>query len=331
MKNKYNFLIYLSSFALVIFIIFLWLMYKHTDNYDYQPSPTKRDQAYIQYFSKNLDNLKIEGNDSLSVAVETIRNNQLYIIDQQDRLINDFRQEMNNNINKINTWLAYGIGIIGLLGVFIPLAIQIKFNSDEEEISKERKEEFSKMKEDFEKLKIKIEQQVKLQNHSIQKSMRELVNDFTKKFDEEKNKLNKEAQLHRIWSRFMSFSCCLDNLGLKDLSEKNELLKYTWNKSIESLSDILAETCGKTDVNIQDRVALVMSLVMLNSMISLLRNSPNIEIYRQYDEIGDEVRTILHQMIPAIDNHAIILGVSEQLKTLNSHLMGLTLPEIKES
>lgn len=331
MKNKYDFLIYLSSGALVLFIAFLWIMYDYTYKNDYPPSPTKRDHTYVQYLSKKLDTVKIEGKDSLSMAVETIRNNQLHIIDQQDRLINDFRQEMNNNINKINTWLAYGIGIIGLLGVFIPLAIQIKFNSDEQEISKERKEEFSKMKEDFEKLKIKIEQQAMLQNQKIQTIMRDQTEVFTNKFNEESNKLNNEAQLHRMWSRFMSFSCCLDNLGLKDLSEKNELLRYAWNKSIESLSDILTETCEKKDVGIQDRVALVMSLVMLNSMISSLRNSPDMEIYRQYDEIGDEVRKILHQIIPAIDNHAIILGVSDQLKALNSHLMTLPRPEIKES
>ncbi|MDE5888373.1 MAG: hypothetical protein K2H46_12420 [Muribaculaceae bacterium] len=51
---------------------------------------------------------------------------QKLLLARQEMLVDDYRQETNNLINKMNGWLAFWIGIIALLGVIVPLAWQIR-------------------------------------------------------------------------------------------------------------------------------------------------------------------------------------------------------------
>lgn len=69
---------------------------------------------------------------------EAINGNILYLnyrIDSiakiSDNLINDVRQETNNNIDKSNTWISFWLAIIAFVGVIIPWVWQIRLNRDE--------------------------------------------------------------------------------------------------------------------------------------------------------------------------------------------------------
>lgn len=67
--------------------------------------------------------------------------NQLTIMKRQDDLINDIRQETNNNLDKINSMLTFWIGMLSLLGIFIPIALQFKLvNSSKYELERIRSE-----------------------------------------------------------------------------------------------------------------------------------------------------------------------------------------------
>lgn len=67
--------------------------------------------------------------------------NQLTIMKRQDDLINDIRQETNNNLDKINSMLTFWIGMLSLLGVFIPIALQFTLvNSSKYELERIRSE-----------------------------------------------------------------------------------------------------------------------------------------------------------------------------------------------
>lgn len=58
------------------------------------------------------------------------------VLRNQDRLINDIRQETNNNIDKVSAWLALWIGIISVVMVFLPIVVQyITYKKDESRLN----------------------------------------------------------------------------------------------------------------------------------------------------------------------------------------------------
>lgn len=48
-------------------------------------------------------------------------------------LVDDIRQETNNNINILNGWLSFWIGLLALVGVFLPMALQYQLKREEEQ------------------------------------------------------------------------------------------------------------------------------------------------------------------------------------------------------
>ena len=66
---------------------------------------------------KEVDKYLIPLSDILKV-----RESQKLLIMRQDQLIDDVRQETNNIINKMNGWLGFWMGVMAILGVFVPIA-----------------------------------------------------------------------------------------------------------------------------------------------------------------------------------------------------------------
>lgn len=59
--------------------------------------------------------------DSLSNALSKMEHD---FINHQENTLNDFRQETNNIINKLNGWFSFWIAILAILGGLLPLIIQ---------------------------------------------------------------------------------------------------------------------------------------------------------------------------------------------------------------
>lgn len=428
-----------------------------------EESKVNQTQHEMRAAATEIKSIQFVGQDSISKKLEAIRCNQLHVLDQQDKLINDFRQEMNNNINKVNTWLAYAIGIMGLVGVFIPIVIQFKIRSDEKErIEKEEqelkekmneldeasrkneaivgqklqeykdnmaqwiaqeKERTGRLQEELERKILQMNQQFaqgedKLNQHiqeqkketstwvdqceermhnqqmDIDQRMLRLEQIFAQKeaqfnlhIQSQKNELDKhierldnhsrsqiknleektgeidedleqikrvadkctkdveeniqrqkaiiadrlralqrEYQLHRLWSRFMGFTVCYEDKALKDQSDRNALLKYIWSKVQETFGDIVAATCDKQDVDEFGRISIVLSLTILNSVIKKIKNHPDVNVYRRFDTIESEVKKLLEQLIKSIDNHAIVMSVSGEINDLNHKVQKASLP-----
>ncbi|MDE5758238.1 MAG: hypothetical protein K2H85_06455, partial [Allobaculum sp.] len=88
--------------------------------------------AFSSYMMVDLDSLAPENPKySIPEKIEIIRSQQQLVLNREAELINDFRQEMNNNINKMNTWLAFAIGIMSVVGVFIPVILQINLRKED--------------------------------------------------------------------------------------------------------------------------------------------------------------------------------------------------------
>lgn len=92
------------------------------DSVTYSPAYTSK--ATNASLNKRLDSISVyHANriDSLSVALSAMKYD---FIHHQENTLNDFRQETNNIINKLNGWFAFWIAILAILGGIIPLIIQ---------------------------------------------------------------------------------------------------------------------------------------------------------------------------------------------------------------
>ena len=132
--------------------------------------------SYI--FNKANEINKDEDSITLEQQVEYLRCQQLYVIERQSELVNDFRQEMNNNINKMNTWIGLALGLMSIIGVFVPILYQIKIRSIE--------------KDDFENYKKTILSKIKDQEKTLKKDIDQRLNMVRNEWDDKKNEFEKQ-------------------------------------------------------------------------------------------------------------------------------------------
>lgn len=124
------------------------------------------DSLYIKKYLSLQNNLLIsEPNYQYDSIITKIIANQIDIIKEQDTLVNDLRQETNSNIDKINALLSFWVGIIALLGVFIPIALQFKLRADSNERMNVIEKRFHKIKKDIHKWSILQNKEIKYHSH----------------------------------------------------------------------------------------------------------------------------------------------------------------------
>ncbi len=117
--------------TIVIMAIIVYLLVKFSEGYSNNSQFIDHRKEYDSLFYENRKHVFHELNicDSCSEydsIISAVVANQLTIIKRQDDLINDIRQETNNNLDKTSSLISFWIGIIALLGVFVPLILQFR-------------------------------------------------------------------------------------------------------------------------------------------------------------------------------------------------------------
>jgi hypothetical protein len=83
-----------------------------------------------QTWLKPIDQRRIDS------VFQIVKENQNVIVRKQDDLIDSIRQETNNNLDKLNLWLTFWIGVISFFGVVFPIVSQIfLYKSYKDELS----------------------------------------------------------------------------------------------------------------------------------------------------------------------------------------------------
>lgn len=181
---------------------------------------------------KQLDSLKSKYLISYK-DFELIKNAQKGLIVRQDKLADDLRQESNNLINKTNGWLGFWIGIMSILGVFVPIALQFKLYRDardkEEKTNQAIKTILTNNKSEFEQ-----------QKSNIEKKIGE-IEDYKKKATDY---LSKEiSQLNRIQSTALakSFQSIAECPEINTNNNRDTLLAENWREMIEVFSKFICD------------------------------------------------------------------------------------------
>ncbi|MDE6638143.1 MAG: hypothetical protein K2K32_07910 [Muribaculaceae bacterium] len=161
---------------------------------------------------------------------------QQRVLARQDVLADDLRQETNNLINKMNGWLSFWIGILALLGVFVPIALQFRLSRESSITEKE--------------LEANYQEKIKLLDKEIEKR-REI--DFT-----------------ILVRNFHNICDCEDT---KMFEIRSSLLSEIWTKIKKHVDLIIHGYCNSpdTDSNISDmKQQLTIVLIQVSNVLNQL-------------------------------------------------------------
>lgn len=217
--------------------------------------------------------LNQESRDSLLADIVA---NQELILKRQDDLIGDLRQESNNVLVKYSNEITIWIGALGLLGVFIPICFQFKFqNNAKDEIVKVSENAAEKVDE------------IRNKSEEFEKRIEWAVARIEKEFD----------RLHAI----SSLDCIRINTSLMVTPEINDHYSYLskmWDKALDRFEKVIDNTfCDSTirdsDRNYEDIVDCLFQISgTLYNILSQLNRSEQ----REVNIANDKTRELIYKL-----------------------------------
>lgn len=232
------------------------------DDYNHISLTNKKDSIELNVIVQRL----IKNN-------EIVYNNYKYLNEKQESLVQDIRQETNNNINKLNMWLSFWIGMLAVFGVLSPIVAEYRYKtSNKDEMNKLKNEIYST-----------------LDKYTLQKCTIELegaVNALILSHD------------NRIISGFVEEKTRDKALDIILSATLNSL--KTFLGIINPLTHKVSEN-EKIDIQTQKAIVLQV-LISLFSFIQKLKYIKYNEIrIRDIDNIQDELRLIIRSVVNDFD------------------------------
>lgn len=106
------------------------LVKRYTDTSRFNPSAIS-----FQPFFVFPDTSDKNGNYNLTKhQLEELKNHIAFLTSQVDKAVSETKAEINKEIDRINTWVSIWIGVIGFLGIFVPIVINVRGNEEVKEI-----------------------------------------------------------------------------------------------------------------------------------------------------------------------------------------------------
>lgn len=236
------------------------------------------------------DSIRAKGNSSqIEVSdylvpvseISKIQKTQKILLMRQDQLTDDIRQETNNIINKMNGWLGFWMAVMAILGVFVPIALQIKLyreNRDSDErLKQECRDEFDHLRSEASTYLTKYETALRTEQAKITSELLKTEIETKQRFDglksqfqEEYRKDKNELQRIRFAASIRSFHTISDSPEIKNTDVRNELLKNNWLE-ILSLVRIFIEQYISESPEKGNSYVLSVVLVQVVSVVTALR------------------------------------------------------------
>lgn len=210
--------------------------------------------------------------DSLCALVNA---NQAQILQRQADLVNDIRQETNNNLDKMAAWLSFWIAIIAIVGAVLPFAFQYFVMKREEAKFREMKREF-------------------------QRTIDNKQRDFESKIEEFKAELD-------------NFRCQLESLDVKAYARSMIVAKENRVAFEESGSDIEHIYLARIRDEINDfrnriseihnwndtRVSLLTLIIGVDNYLTAISHTADRFHKRKIDKLKDRVRRFVSILVKA--------------------------------
>lgn len=252
---------FLVGVSVIAALLLIWSIWTHTSycTYGYGATPEhvdnliRKEVARIS-LSESVARARQPGDSALS---DMQRQMQL-MSERQDELVNDMRQETNNNLVRLDTHFSIWIGIIALLGVILPLFIQFRAHN-------EFKERLAEVHEAYESKTCELERKLKISE----------------------NKLVVFNLLHDM-------NCIRTNVEYNTEIEHNiEIVNDLLARSISLLTKI-GGYVFKREYTTDDKMMMTDSLILTSGMLETLHRRIHPRRPRELDFANTKLKTLIN-------------------------------------
>lgn len=165
-----------------------------------------------------------------------VREAQKQLLIRQNQLVDDIRQETNNIINKMNGWLGFWMGVMAILGVFVPIALQFKLyresRDQDAKLRQECQKELDHIREETKHCVNRSETAQRNARADIKAELLKIEAEVDKQFHEIQTALHQDIDNIRFTTIIRSFHSIMDSPEIRTNELRNQLLEKNWNEIV---------------------------------------------------------------------------------------------------
>lgn len=248
-----------------------------------------------------------------------IRESQKLLFVRQDQLTDDIRQETNNIINKTNGWLGFWMGVMAILGVFVPIALQFKLYRENRDNDAKLIQRCYRELDYLRKYEEKFEIAQKTAKAEIREELSKINTEIDRRFIGMQNDYINKMQSLKITATIRCLYNIMESPGIRTNELRNQFIERNWNEIATNVRYFIKYYSNQTTNDI-DRHNMSIILVQVASVLeSLMILIPRRN--RQLESIVMESYDIIQELNSiSLNNEAIICRLSNyQENLLNFH------------
>lgn len=194
-----------------------------------------------------------------------VREAQKQLLIRQNQLVDDIRQETNNIINKMNGWLGFWMGVMAILGVFVPIALQFKLyresRDQDAKLRQECQKELDHIREETKHCVNRSETAQRNARADIKAELLKIEAEVDKQFHEIQTALHQDIDNIRFTTIIRSFHSIMDSPEIRTNELRNQLLEKNWNEIVTNFRRFI--TVYYTDQTESIGYSYSMSVILL--------------------------------------------------------------------
>lgn len=226
------------------------------------------DTIFVENSKMILSELQgIKSTQRIDSILATVAANQLVVMKRQDDLINDLRQETNNNLDKTNSLISFWVGIMALLGVFVPIILQFKIHHI--------------AKSDIDRIKSDAETEITAKLNQIDNKIAE--------FDKWANKTKRDIDILLYTNELNSIYLGAQYRLIPEINNRREVFGHIWQQSNEKFAYIIDYTFKDSDTS-QNRAQLMECLINVSATLRLISSETSRNRHRSVMEANNKVK-----------------------------------------
>lgn len=258
--------------------------------------------------------LSVQTNDSASDKfiftmndIENLKEAQKTLIARQDKLADDLRQETNNMINKVNGWLSFWMGVIAVLGVFVPIALQFKLYRETRDsdlaLKKQHDEDRMRIEDCLQESQADIEDTIEHERTNLQHIKKELKH---------------QMESAKFFGNVRSFHNLADCPSLSTNEARDILLRRNWGKIVDNVQTFIRDYLNESDCQQADGYMLSVLLIQVADVLSTLRRLYPHRSRRLQFMMEESYRIITEINAARVDRNGIIASLASYSESLSA-------------
>lgn len=280
---------YVEAFLVLIVLtiggIMIFSSYKATQYHYVLSEESKQYDSYFRETSKGIleELAHIKEKNIQDSILESVVASQIMILKRQDDLVNDIRQETNNNIEKAHALLSFWVGILALLGVFVPLILQFKMHHY--------------AKKDIEDLKRELISEINVLMNEVRGEKRALGIVMA-----DMGKLRDDLEPQRYLNDISSIRVNAEQGFLPELGESRGIFRRMWEQSMDNFSHLIDSFFEQRCDCEQTRIQLIGCLIHTSAaLIEVTRDSSRRRhraVRRGIERLRETIRMVVYHNYP---------------------------------